>query len=95
MGAHLRFEEVAVSAQRNTGNMLGLVLAAPKDPTSDIGHVVIIFGLYWQGCDVDEWYECEVIEYNPRCAFRRCEQPGMKVFVRADKENGEKYLELR
>ena len=25
-------------------------------------------------------------EYNPRRAFGRCEQPAMKVFVRADKE---------
>ena len=49
--------------------MLGLVLAAPKDPTSDIGHVVMISGVYWQGCDADDWCECKVIEYNPRRAF--------------------------
>ena len=40
---------MAARAQRNTGNMRGLVLAAPQEPTSDISQVVMISGLYWQG----------------------------------------------
>ena len=47
----------------------------------------MISGVYWQGCDADDWYECEVIEYNPRRAFGRCGQLAMKVFVRTDKED--------
>ena len=78
---------MAASAQRKTGNMLGLVLAAPQEPTSDISHVVMISGLYWQGCDAGEWCECEVIEYNPRRALGRCEQRAMEVFARTDKED--------
>ena len=53
-GAHLGYEEMAAGAQRKTGNMLGLVLTAPKISTSDIGHVVVISGVYWQGCDADD-----------------------------------------
>ena len=55
---------MAARAQRKTGNILGLVLATPKDPTSDIGHVVMISGFHRQGCDTDDWYECEVTEYD-------------------------------
>ena len=53
-GVHLGYQEVAARAQRKVGNILGLVLAAPKDPTSDIGHVVMISGVYWQGRDADD-----------------------------------------
>ena len=62
---------MAARTQRKIGNMLGLVPATSKGPTSDIGHVVMISGLYWQGCDPDKWYECEVTEYNPRRALGR------------------------
>ena len=44
---------MAGRTQRKIGNMLSLVLAAPKDPTGDIGHVVMIPSLYCQGCDPD------------------------------------------
>lgn len=71
---------MAARTQRKIGNMLGLVPATSKGPTSDIGHVVMISGLYWQGCNADEWCECEMIKHNPRCAFGRCKQPSTKVF---------------
>ena len=61
------------------------MLAVPKDPRSDIGHAVMIPGNYWKACDADDWYECEVVDYNPRRAFERCEQRAVKVFVQVDK----------
>ena len=45
----------------------------------------MISGLYGQGCDPNECNECDVIEYNPRRAFRSCKQPALKVFVRTGK----------
>ena len=42
-------EEMAAPVQQKTGNMLGLVLAAPKDPASDIGHMAMISGVCGQG----------------------------------------------